>query len=185
LSRERNNVAEAEAVTNVEGNMCGPAMRGADALPWSENTSRRKGTRRNLGYLGWPVAAPATTGCDRKSRRRSCRSTGEESDGSIVPTKCWNKPVRSGGGQHGGKGPSRRESGRRSTVRTQCRTSRACASKACGSELHGLPGPERRSRLTAGRSPVRESRTPGSVRGAVSNHRPYRDLFFKKERPSF
>jgi len=39
----------------------------------------------------------------------------------------------------------------------------------------GDPSPERRSRLTFDRSPVRESRTPGSVRGAASNRRPYRD----------
>src|SRR5271166_2891586 len=46
---------------------------------------------------------------------------------------------------------------------------------ACGPELHGLPSPEHRSRSTFGRSPVRESRTPGSVRGAGRNPCPYRD----------
>ena len=51
LSRESQNTAEAEPVSNVEGNMCGPVMRGADALPWSKTTSRTKGTRRNLGDL--------------------------------------------------------------------------------------------------------------------------------------
>ena len=51
LSRESHNTAEAEPVSNVEGNMCGPAMRGTDALPWSKTTSRTKGTRRNLGGL--------------------------------------------------------------------------------------------------------------------------------------
>jgi len=51
LSREREQVAEAEAVRNVEGNMCGAVMRGADALPRSETLSRTKGTRRNLGDL--------------------------------------------------------------------------------------------------------------------------------------
>jgi hypothetical protein len=49
-------------------------------------------------------------------------------------------------------------------------------SLACGSALHGLPSPEHRSRSTFGRSPLRESRTPGSARGAVRNHRPYRDI---------
>lgn len=38
-------------VACVEGNMCGPALRGANALPRSENASRAKGTRRNLGGL--------------------------------------------------------------------------------------------------------------------------------------
>src|SRR5690242_9283074 len=39
----------------------------------------------------------------------------------------------------------------------------------------GRPSPELRSRLTFGRSPVRESRTPGSVRGDRGNPVPYRD----------
>ena len=39
----------AEAVHKVEGNMCGTATRGADALPGSMATSRTKGSRRNLG----------------------------------------------------------------------------------------------------------------------------------------
>ena len=51
LSLENHNSAEAEAVSNVEGNMCGTIMRGAVALPGSETTSRRKGARRNLGDL--------------------------------------------------------------------------------------------------------------------------------------
>ena len=42
LSRESHKTAEAEPVSNVEGNMCGSVMRGADALPWSKNTSRTK-----------------------------------------------------------------------------------------------------------------------------------------------
>ena len=53
LSLENHNSAEAETVSNVEGNMCGPAMRGADALPWSKTISRTKGTRRNLGDLAF------------------------------------------------------------------------------------------------------------------------------------
>jgi hypothetical protein len=51
LSRERYNLAEAEAVNRAEGNMCGAVMRGADALPWSKTSSRTKGLRRNLGEL--------------------------------------------------------------------------------------------------------------------------------------
>jgi len=51
LSRVRHNLAEAEAVDTAEGNMCGAAMRGADALPWSKTPSRTKGMRRNLGGL--------------------------------------------------------------------------------------------------------------------------------------
>jgi hypothetical protein len=51
LSRESQKIAEAEPVSNVEGNMYGPVMRGVDALAWSKTTSRTKGTRRNLGEL--------------------------------------------------------------------------------------------------------------------------------------
>ena len=51
LSRERLNLAEAETVVTVEGNMLRTVMRGATALPWSETPLRTKGTRRNLGDL--------------------------------------------------------------------------------------------------------------------------------------
>ena len=49
LSRESSNIAEAEAFSVAEGNMCGTVMRGADALPRSKTPSRTKGSRRNLG----------------------------------------------------------------------------------------------------------------------------------------
>ena len=62
LSPEMPHVAEAETVGNVEGNMGGAAMRGAVALPGSEATSRRKGTRRNLGDLLPPTAALVVVG---------------------------------------------------------------------------------------------------------------------------
>jgi hypothetical protein len=71
LSRESSKFAEAETVSNVEGNTCGTGMRGAVALPWSKTTSRRKGWRRNLGDLrfGRPaLRRPARIG---KARSRS------------------------------------------------------------------------------------------------------------------
>ena len=47
LSAENHNSAEAETVSNVEGNMCGPVMRGTDALPWSKtNCGGRSGMSR-------------------------------------------------------------------------------------------------------------------------------------------
>ena len=52
LSHERLDIAGAESVYSLEGNMCGTAMRGADALPGSKATSRAKGSHRNLGGLG-------------------------------------------------------------------------------------------------------------------------------------
>lgn len=61
LSRDIHNVAEAETVRNVEGEMCGAAMRGLDALPRSKILSRTNGLRRNLGYLAsdrrWETAS--------------------------------------------------------------------------------------------------------------------------------
>jgi len=51
LSRETDNLTEAETLYPVEGNMCGTVMRGADARTWSKTPSRTKGTRRNLGDL--------------------------------------------------------------------------------------------------------------------------------------
>ena len=51
LSLERSDFAGAQGFHSPEGNMCGTAMRGADALPGSKATSRAKGSHRNLGYL--------------------------------------------------------------------------------------------------------------------------------------
>ena len=51
LSHERLDIAGAEIVYSLEGNMCGTATRGADALPGSKATSRAKGSHRNLGGL--------------------------------------------------------------------------------------------------------------------------------------
>ena len=71
LSLEIHYFAEAETVSNVEGNMCGTATRGADALPGSKTTSRTKGTRRNLGELTfdrWQYAPKVRIG---KARSRS------------------------------------------------------------------------------------------------------------------
>ena len=52
LSHERLDDAGAEGFHSLEGNMCGTATRGADALPGSKATSRAKGSYRNLGDLG-------------------------------------------------------------------------------------------------------------------------------------
>ena len=65
LSRERYYAAEAEAVDIVEGNMCGPVMRGSIAQPWSKTLSRTKGACRNLGDLAfgrWGTAVPVRMG---------------------------------------------------------------------------------------------------------------------------
>jgi hypothetical protein len=106
LSHEMPPIAEAEPVGNVEGNIGGTAMRGAVTLPGSETTSRRKGTRRNLGDLLSPAVARPRAGLG-SSNEHSRSGRQEESDGSIVPLKGSNKAVRSGGGERGGKGPGR------------------------------------------------------------------------------
>ena len=62
LSHERSDIAGAESFYSLEGNMCGTAMRGADALPGSKATSRSKGTRRNLGDLLPGRVASSRTG---------------------------------------------------------------------------------------------------------------------------
>ena len=51
MSHERSDIAGAEGFHSLEGNMCGTARRGADALPRSKATSRAKGSHRNLGDL--------------------------------------------------------------------------------------------------------------------------------------
>ena len=51
LSHERSYIAGAESFHSLEGNMCGTAMRGADALSGSKTTSRAKGSHRKLGGL--------------------------------------------------------------------------------------------------------------------------------------
>ena len=51
MSHERSAIVGAEGFHSLEGNMCGTAMRGADALPGSKATSRAKGSYRNLGDL--------------------------------------------------------------------------------------------------------------------------------------
>jgi len=182
LSRERHKLAEAEAVDSAEGNMCGARMRGTDALPWSETSSRPKGTRRNLGGLIWPVslwrrrASTGTLGARRWG-------TGEESDALHSTDEALEQSRDGpgmqgvgGGGGRGGKGA--RSKGRQAAMHApDTAPGSACYRRGeptdRGETDHHCLAP--RSRPTFDRSPVRASRTPGSVRGAVSNHRPYRD----------
>ena len=121
LSREKFNLAEAEAVESVEGNMLCTVMQGVTALPRSETPLRMKGRRRNLGDLTSPVPASAVQGHDGKSRRRSRRGRGEESDGCIVPMKPRTKLARVSGGDGGGKAADRREGEQQHMPRAQYR----------------------------------------------------------------
>src|SRR5881227_2564457 len=66
LSHERSDIAGAESLHSLEGNMCGTAMRGADALPGSKATSRAKGSYRKLGDLGSDRNGGAVAGPHRE-----------------------------------------------------------------------------------------------------------------------
>src|SRR5271166_3289659 len=155
--------------------MCGAVMQGAVALPGSEATSRTKGSRWNLGDLVWPAVAVAIPGRGRKARSRSCRGTGEESDeprstGEAPEQgrderrrRAWREGGSVGGWQTTGDAPGAEPD------QASC-TRRLPADRRCGT-TSALA----RSRPTSGKSPVRESRTPGSVRGAGRNPCPYCD----------
>ena len=66
LSHERSDIAGAESLYSLEGNMCGAATRGADALPGSKATSRAKGSHRKLGGLGSDQNGIAVAGPHRE-----------------------------------------------------------------------------------------------------------------------
>ena len=67
LSSEIPKTAEAETFTVVEGNMCGTAMRGADAPPGSKATSRTKRMASETGRSRvWPVSAYMLAGPHRE-----------------------------------------------------------------------------------------------------------------------
>jgi len=109
LSHERSDVAGAESFYSLEGNMCGTAMRGADALPGSKATSRAKGSHRKLGGLGSGRQAlrerdgPHREGEEPKPMMHGC----EKSDPAIVAVKPANKAKQAhcggicGGGRSG------------------------------------------------------------------------------------
>src|SRR6266568_4638930 len=84
---------------SLEGNMCGTAMRGADALPGSKATSRAKGSHRNLGGLvsgrRRRVMCPESGGPHREGEEPWPMMYGhEKSDSVIVAAKPANKAVQ-------------------------------------------------------------------------------------------
>ena len=85
LSHERSDIAGAESFYSLESNMCGTAMRGADALPGSKATSRAKGSCRNLGDLGFDRNGGAVAGPHREGEEPKPMMNGpEKSDPGIV-----------------------------------------------------------------------------------------------------
>ncbi len=95
LSHERSDIAGAEGFHSLEGNMCGTATRGADALPGSEAASRAKGSHRKLGGLvsghrcrvGAEYGGPHREGEEPKPMMHGH----EKSDSVIVAVKPTNK----------------------------------------------------------------------------------------------
>ena len=168
LSRERSYIAGAEGFHSLEGNMCGTAMRGADALPGSKATSRAKGSHRNLGGLVSGRQAlrerdgPRREGEEPKPMMHGC----EKSDLAIVAVKPTNKAKEAhcggicGGGRSGVGGAKGRGQG-------ECAPAKHVLGSEPGSRVTGagaytatLPS------HTRGGSRMRESRTYGSGRGA-------------------
>jgi len=145
LSPEMPDVAEAEAVGNVEGNMCGAVMRGAVALPGSKTTSRRKGRRRNLGDLLPPEVAVVVSGRGGKlSRAKPPRKAGGV--GRLRSTReASNKADHVGGGGCGGKAAGRGEGKPRRMFRTLSRIRHVteAASLRAGGKGRSVPNPGR------------------------------------------
>jgi hypothetical protein len=121
-----------------------------------------------------PQPSSTVQGRDGKPRRRSRQGRCEESDGVVVPVKRPNKAGMTSGGGRGGKDPARKEREWTATA-----SGLSAGLRLTSAALTHGPAywhrPVSRSRCTSGRSPVRESRTPGSARGAGSNSRPYRN----------
>ena len=175
LSHEIRNVAEAETVSNVEGNMCGPAMRGSDALPGSKNTSRCKGMRRNLGGLVADRRAACSTGPRQEGEEPKLAMHGcEKSDRCVVPWKFANKAERSAAermeGRHLVEG---RPAGR---TRSGHRTGPACHAYRLGpaASLHRSPQPRTAQRYHPRQEPGAGKPHAGICAGGWEDS-PYRD----------
>ena len=170
LSHERSDIAGAEGFHSLEGNMCGTARRGADALPRSKATSRAKGSHRNLGDL-----------VSGRRRRVLCVYGGphwegeepkpmmhghEKSDLVIVAMKPANKAKEAhcggvcGGERSGVGGAKGGGQGEYAPAQHVLDPEPGSRDKRAGAYTATLPS------HTRGGSRMRESRTYGSVRGA-------------------
>ena len=162
-------LAEAEPFNTVEGNMDCAVMRGAVALPGSETISRQKGTRRNLGGLTADHRPTGRPGPRREGEEPKPMMHGREKSGLAVvamkPANQAGKPaaelVEPRAGPRGGRSSTTRPGHSAGLTRHRRWSARGKR--------------KRWPLLTRGGSRMRESRTYGSVRGAGSNARPYRD----------
>jgi len=135
--------------------------------------TERVGTWETSGRPRPPWRSRAWAG---SSIERSRSGRPEESDGCVVPMKPRTRPIRDRRRRWW------REGGRSGERRAAAHAPDPVPEPACprGGEPadrdgRGRPSPPPRSRSTSDRSPVRESRTPGSARGAGRKARPYRD----------
>ena len=165
LSHVRSDIAGAEGFHSLEGNMCGTAMRGADALPGSKAA---KGSYRNLGGLvSGRQALRERDGPHREGEEPKPMMCGhEKSDLVIVAMKPANKAKEAHcggvcGGERSGVG------GAKGGGQGECAPAKHVLGSEPGSRVTGagaytatLPS------HTRGGSRMRESRTYGSVRGA-------------------
>ena len=168
MSHERSDIAGAEGFHSLEGNMCGTAMRGADALPGSKATSRAKGSHRNLGGLAsGRQDLRERDGPHREGEEPKPMMHGhEKSDLVIVAMKPANKAkeARCGGICGGGRSGV---GGAKGGGQGECAPAKHVLGSEPGSRVTGagaytatLPS------HTRGGSRMRESRTYGSGRGA-------------------
>ena len=168
LSHERSDIAGAEGFHSLEGNMCGTAMRGADALPGSKATSRAKGSHRNLGGLGsGRQMLRERDGPHREGEEPKPMMHGhEKSDLVIVAVKPANKarkaPAEASAGAVAAESVERRAGAKGNTHQqsTYWTQNQARVSQALERIRQLVPS------HTRGRSRMRESRTYGSGRGA-------------------
>jgi hypothetical protein len=161
LSREIHNLAEAEAIDTAEGKMCGAAMRGADALPWSKTPSRAKGMRRNLGGLTPDHRPYGRPGPHREGEEPKSMMHGREKSGpAVVAVKGANKAGRSAAESVEPRAGAEGNASQHSTRRAQNRESVSHTLASIRQVKTALPS------STRGGSRMRESRLYGSVRGA-------------------
>jgi RNA-directed DNA polymerase len=122
LSHESNEIAEAEAVSDAEGNTCCAAMRGVAAPPGSKTASRRKGTRRNLGGLALGRDGSRHAGPHREGEEPKPVTHGrEKSDPVIVAVKPSNKAGLPAAEKVERRAGAKGNADRQSTLRTQSR----------------------------------------------------------------
>ena len=168
LSHERSDVAGAEGLLLLEGNMCGTVMRGADALPGSKATSRAKGSHRKLGDLMSDPLALCLNGPHREGEEPKPMMHGhEKSDLAIVAMKPANKTANGSAVQAAGAPAVAELVERRARTKGNADRQSTCWTQSQESVSQALDRIRQATAVwTRGGSRMRESRPYGSVRGA-------------------